>query len=111
MSDSDEKKPLSERLYYHWTSMILMTWGAVSLIVIPVTAIWLKEANPTNYDTYIIIGMSIFTLTVWLYNYILDESVSSQSYSKGLKKIFDNKDLSSEELSKRTDMYRKMFKK
>jgi hypothetical protein len=99
----------TEKLYYHWTTTITMFWGVAALLVIPMLAIWLKEANPTNYDTWIIIGLSIATSVVWMYNYMLDESSSNRSYNAGLKRIFENKDLSPEEISKRVDIYKRMF--
>lgn len=98
-----------DKLYFHWTTMITMTWGAASLLVIPMLAIWMKTANPTNYDTWIIIGLSIGTLCCWLYNYAIDEAHSSQTRSAGLKRIFDDKTATPEQLSDRVERYNKMF--
>lgn len=105
MTNSLDGISWSEKLYTHWTMFPLMIWGVLGLIVIPVWAM----TKPTNYDMIIVIGMIISYLITTTYVYIVSEAESSKSYSDGLKRIFDNKELSSEELSKRTDMYRKMF--
>lgn len=100
-----EEKSLTEKLYDHWSFMILAIWGALSLLVIPMWAI----VRPTNYDTIIVIGMVIVTMITWMYVYIIDESQSSKSYSRGLKRIMDNKNFTTDEKNKRSNMYRRMF--
>lgn len=99
-------KSLSEKLYYHWTYAACTIWGVAGLLVIPCWAV----VRPTNYDMIIVMGMIISYAITTTYVYIISEAESSRSYSDGLKRIFENKNLSSEELGKRTEMYRKMFK-
>lgn len=100
-----EEKSLTEKLYYHWSFMICASWGVIGLLVIPMWII----ARPTNYDFMIVMGMIISYAITTTYVYIIDEAESSRSYSDGLKRIFENKNLSSKELGERVNMYRKMF--